>query len=107
MDEDQAGLDPRESRVALAGPNPKPTHEEFMANVYPNIHESLKYPADEHVILEDPLSSSETLSSIRNLDNAYTIGDQFLNDKSTEDEPRKLNVEVEVVSNLSSIFLSS
>ncbi|GJZ74202.1 hypothetical protein Tco_0638348 [Tanacetum coccineum] len=98
MDEDQAGPDPGESRVALAGPNPEPTHDEFMANVYPNVHESLKFPADEHVILEDPLSSSGTLSSMKNLDDAYTIRDQFLNEKSTEDEPRKLNVEAEVVS---------
>ncbi|GJY96768.1 hypothetical protein Tco_0513678 [Tanacetum coccineum] len=98
MDEDQAGPDPGESHVALAGPNPEPTHDEFMANAYPNVHESLNFPADEHVILEDPLSSSDTLSSMKNLDDAYTIGDQFLNDKSTEDEPRKLNVEEEVVS---------
>ncbi|GJR39543.1 hypothetical protein Tco_1215227 [Tanacetum coccineum] len=98
MDEDQAGPDPGESRVALAGQNPEPTHEEFMANVYPNVHESLKFPADEHVILEDPLSSSGTLSSMKNLDDAYTIGDQFLNDKSTEDELGKLNVKSEVVS---------
>nr|GEV80263.1 hypothetical protein [Tanacetum cinerariifolium] len=47
---------------------------------------------------EDPLSSTGTLSSMQNLDDAYTIGDQFLNDKSTEDEPGKLNVEAEVVS---------
>ncbi|GJY50747.1 hypothetical protein Tco_0441594 [Tanacetum coccineum] len=98
MDEDQARPDPRESRVALAGPNPEPTHKEFMANVYPNVHESLKFPTDKHVILEDPLSSSGTLSSMKNLDDAYTIGDQFLNDKSTQDEPGKLNVEAEVVS---------
>ncbi|GJV99013.1 hypothetical protein Tco_1554265 [Tanacetum coccineum] len=98
MDEDQAGPDPGEIRVALAGPNPKPTHNEFMANVYPNVHESLKFPADEHVILEDPLSSTRTLSSMKNLDDAYTIGDQFLNDKSIEDESGKLNVEAEVVS---------
>nr|GEU31517.1 retrovirus-related Pol polyprotein from transposon TNT 1-94 [Tanacetum cinerariifolium] len=38
MDEDQAGPDPRVSRVALVGPNSEPTHEEFMANVYPNVH---------------------------------------------------------------------
>ncbi|GJW65918.1 hypothetical protein Tco_0117802 [Tanacetum coccineum] len=112
MDEDHAGPDPGESRVALAGPNPEPTHEEFMANVYPNIHESLKFPSDEQVILEDPLSSSETLSSMKNLDDAYTIGDQFLNDKSTEDEPRTLNVDAEVVSmvtvpNSSSVFLTT
>ncbi|GJV76369.1 hypothetical protein Tco_1507953 [Tanacetum coccineum] len=98
MNEDQAGSDPGESRVALAGPNPKPTNDEFMANVYPNIHESLKFLADEHVILEDPLSSTGTLSSMKNLDDAFTIGDQFINDKSTEDEHEKLNVEAEVVS---------
>ncbi|GJS78474.1 hypothetical protein Tco_0728355 [Tanacetum coccineum] len=69
-----------------------------MANVYPNVHESLKFLADKHVILEDPLSSSGTLSSKKNLDDAYTIRDQFLNDKSTEDEPGTLNVEAEVVS---------
>nr|GEU37424.1 hypothetical protein [Tanacetum cinerariifolium] len=84
--DEQARLDFRVSRVAFAGPNPEPTHEEFMANVYPDVHESLKFPADEHVILEEPLSSSETFSSMKNLDDAYTIGDQFLNDKSTEDK---------------------
>ncbi|GJV06375.1 retrovirus-related pol polyprotein from transposon TNT 1-94 [Tanacetum coccineum] len=89
--DNQVGPDPGESRVALAGPNPEPMHDRFMANVYPNVHESLKFLADEHVILEDLLSSSETLSLIKNLDDAYTIGDQFLNDKSTEDEPGKLN----------------
>ncbi|GKA65582.1 hypothetical protein Tco_0765289 [Tanacetum coccineum] len=98
MDEDQAGPDPGVSRVALAGPKPEPTHEEFMANVYPDVHESLKFLADEHVILEEPLSSSGTLSCMKNLDDAYTIGDQFINDKSTEDEPGKLNMESEVVS---------
>ncbi|GJV73559.1 hypothetical protein Tco_1493554 [Tanacetum coccineum] len=98
MDEDQAGPDPRVTRMALAGPNPEPTYEEFMANVYPDVHESLKFPANEHVILKEPLSSSGTLSSMKNLDDAYTIGDQFLNDKSIEDEPGKLNVDSKVVS---------
>ncbi|GKE04432.1 hypothetical protein Tco_1396450 [Tanacetum coccineum] len=97
MDEDQAGPDPGESRVALAGPDLEPTHNEFIANVYPNVQESLKFPADKHVILEDPLSSTGTLSSMKNLEDAYTIRDQFLNDKSTEDEPGKLNVKAEVV----------
>ncbi|GKD68161.1 hypothetical protein Tco_1322251, partial [Tanacetum coccineum] len=98
MDEDKAGPDPGVSRVALVGPNPEPTYEEFMANVYPDVHESLKFPADEHVILEEPLSSSGTLSFMKNLDDAYTIGDQFINDKSTKDELGKLNVKSEVVS---------
>ncbi|GJQ91280.1 retrovirus-related pol polyprotein from transposon TNT 1-94 [Tanacetum coccineum] len=98
MDEDQVGPDLGESRVALVGPYPEPTHDEFMANVYPKVHESLKFLADEHVILEDPLSSTRTLSSMKNLDDAFTIGDQFINDKATEEEPKKLNVESEVVS---------
>ncbi|GKB37581.1 hypothetical protein Tco_0882523 [Tanacetum coccineum] len=63
-----------------------------------SVRESLKFLADEHVILEDPLSSTGTLSSMKNLEDAYAIGDQFINDKSTDDEPRKLNVEAEVVS---------
>ncbi|GJT16412.1 hypothetical protein Tco_0875118 [Tanacetum coccineum] len=98
MEEDQAGSDPGKSHVALAGPSPKLMHDDFIATVYLNIHESLKLPGDEHVILEDLLSSSGTLSSMKNLDDAYTYRDQFLNDKSTEDELVKLNIEVEVVS---------
>ncbi|GKD94107.1 hypothetical protein Tco_1373944, partial [Tanacetum coccineum] len=31
MDEDQAGPDPGISHVALSGPDPEPTHDEFMA----------------------------------------------------------------------------
>ncbi|GJV57232.1 retrovirus-related pol polyprotein from transposon TNT 1-94 [Tanacetum coccineum] len=57
----------------------------------------LKFLADELVILEDPLSSTRTLSLMKNLEDAYTIGDQFINDKSTEDELGKLNIEAEVV----------
>nr|GEV86794.1 copia protein [Tanacetum cinerariifolium] len=69
IEEDKAGPDPKVSRVALAGPNPHPTHEEFMDIMYPDVHGSLKLPIDEH----------------------------FLNDKSTEDEPGKLNMDSEVV----------
>nr|GEU65663.1 retrovirus-related Pol polyprotein from transposon TNT 1-94 [Tanacetum cinerariifolium] len=100
LDQGQAGSDPDPgvSRMALTRPNPEPTHEDFMANVYPDVHESLKFLADKHVILEEPLSLSGTLSSMNSLDDAYTIGDQFLNDKSTKDEHGKLNVDSEVVS---------
>nr|GEU41569.1 integrase, catalytic region, zinc finger, CCHC-type, peptidase aspartic, catalytic [Tanacetum cinerariifolium] len=34
MDEDQAKLDPRESRGALAGPDHEPTHDEFVVDLY-------------------------------------------------------------------------
>ncbi|GJU34736.1 hypothetical protein Tco_1183090 [Tanacetum coccineum] len=55
IDEDQAGPDPGISRVALAGPDLEPTHDEFMADLYLKVQKSLKFSADEHVILEDPL----------------------------------------------------
>nr|GEX04214.1 integrase, catalytic region, zinc finger, CCHC-type, peptidase aspartic, catalytic [Tanacetum cinerariifolium] len=98
MDEDQAGSDPGKSHLDLAGLNPEPMHDDFVATVYPKVHESMKFLADEQVILEDPPSSSGTLSSIKNLDDTYTFGDQFFNDKSTKDEPGKQNVDAKVVS---------
>nr|GEV38890.1 retrovirus-related Pol polyprotein from transposon TNT 1-94 [Tanacetum cinerariifolium] len=98
MDEDQAGSDPGKSHVALTGPNPEPMHDDFVATIYPKVHESLKFPADEQVILGDPPRSSVTLSSMKNLDDPYTFRDQFFNDKSTEDEHGKHNVDAEVLS---------
>nr|GFC62437.1 hypothetical protein [Tanacetum cinerariifolium] len=94
----QAGPDPGESREALAGPDPEPTHDEFMVDLYPKVYESLKFSADKHVFVEDPISSIGTFSSMKNLEDAFFIGDQFINDKSTKDEPEKPNVEAEVVS---------
>ncbi|GJZ65366.1 hypothetical protein Tco_0622062 [Tanacetum coccineum] len=75
MDEDQAEPDPGINRMALDGLDPDPTYDKFMADLYPKVQESLKFPADEHVILEDPLSSTGTLSSMKNLEDAYAIGD--------------------------------
>nr|GEW45330.1 hypothetical protein [Tanacetum cinerariifolium] len=96
MDEDQAGSDLGKIHVALAGPNPEPMHDDFVAAVYLKVHKSLKFLADEQVILEDPPSG--TLSSMKNLNDTYTLGDQFFNEKSTKYESRKQNVDAEVVS---------
>ncbi|GKC65379.1 hypothetical protein Tco_1097977 [Tanacetum coccineum] len=71
LDQGQAGSDPGKTPESIY------LHQEFMAHVYPYVHESLMFLADEHVILEEPLSSSGTLSSMKNLDDAYSIGDQF------------------------------
>ncbi|GJS19202.1 hypothetical protein Tco_0447834, partial [Tanacetum coccineum] len=65
-DEDQAGSNPKQGHVALAGPNPEPMHED--------------------------------LCCYSNLDDAFTFGDHFLNNKPTEEEPSKANMEVEVES---------
>ncbi|GJW58437.1 hypothetical protein Tco_0105168, partial [Tanacetum coccineum] len=97
MEEDRDGPDPGLSHVALAGPDPEPMHDDFVATVYPQVHESLKHPNEEHVHEENPLSSTGTLSSIKNLD-AFHFGDQFFNDKPTKEDPGKTNMETEVKS---------
>ncbi|GJW06096.1 hypothetical protein Tco_1568519 [Tanacetum coccineum] len=86
----------KNSHVALAGPNPEPIHEDFIATVYPKVHKSLKHTTEEHVFLENPPSSFRNLSSMKNLNDALTYGDQFLYDKPMEEEPDKVNVETEV-----------
>nr|GEX38895.1 hypothetical protein [Tanacetum cinerariifolium] len=96
--EDQDGSNPRPSHVALAGPNPEPMHEDFIVTVYRIVHESLKHTTEEHVFLENPPSSSGTLSSMKNLDDAYTFGDQFITGKSPKDEPGKDTRDTEVES---------
>ncbi|GKC09151.1 hypothetical protein Tco_1000761, partial [Tanacetum coccineum] len=61
---------PGQSHEALAGPNPKPMYDDFIATVYPKVHESLKHTTEEH----------------------------FLNDKPTEEELGKTTVETEAES---------
>ncbi|GJX66840.1 hypothetical protein Tco_0301183 [Tanacetum coccineum] len=56
-------------------------------------------PSSFHKVhIENPPSSFGTLSSMKNLEDAFTFGDQFINNKSTEEEPGKANVETEVES---------
>ncbi|GKE43085.1 hypothetical protein Tco_1470369 [Tanacetum coccineum] len=98
MEEDHVGSNPGQSHVVQAGPKPEPMHEDFVSIVYPQVHESLKLATEEHVHIENLPSSSRTLSSMKNLDDAFTFGDQFLNNKPTEEEPGKANVETEVES---------
>ncbi|GJU84131.1 hypothetical protein Tco_1291677 [Tanacetum coccineum] len=97
-DEYHVGSNPKQRQLGLAGPNTEPIHEDFIDTVYPKVHESLKHTTEEHVFLENPLSSSKTLSSMKNLDDAFTFGDQFINDTSLEDEPRKVTVDTKVES---------
>ncbi|GKG62950.1 hypothetical protein Tco_0636681, partial [Tanacetum coccineum] len=62
IEEDQARPDPGHSHVALAGPDPEPMHDDFVDTMYPQIHEQ---PDEEHVHVENPLSSTGTLSSMK------------------------------------------
>nr|GEV53170.1 hypothetical protein [Tanacetum cinerariifolium] len=97
MEEDQAGPNPRQSYMTLAGPDPEPMQDDFIATMYPQVHESLKKPDKEHVHVENPLSSTEALSSMKNLD-SFTFSDQFFNDKPTEDDLGKTTMETKVES---------
>ncbi|GJU47060.1 hypothetical protein Tco_1204326 [Tanacetum coccineum] len=83
IDEGQAGSDPGKTPESRPSPDDDKMDEDQAG------------PDPEKA---DPLSSTGILSSMKNLDDAYTIEDQFLNDKSTKDELGKLNVEAEVVS---------
>ncbi|GKB82372.1 retrovirus-related pol polyprotein from transposon TNT 1-94 [Tanacetum coccineum] len=77
-------------------PNPEQMDEEFTTTAYPNVQENLKLPTEGKVRLEEPASSAGTLSSLQNLDKELSFTNQFLAEKSQEDEPKKTNTEVEV-----------
>ncbi|GKA65714.1 hypothetical protein Tco_0765421 [Tanacetum coccineum] len=78
--------------------NPEQMNEEFTTTAYPNVQENLKLPTDDHVILEEHATSTGTLSSLKHLDREISFTNQFLEEKSQEDEPEKTNTESEVQS---------
>ncbi|GJU42120.1 hypothetical protein Tco_1195077 [Tanacetum coccineum] len=75
--------------------------EEFTTTAYLNVQENLKLSTESEVRLEEPASSAGTLSSLQNLDKEISFTNQFLAEKSQEDEPEKTNTEVEVQSMVS------
>ncbi|GJZ48577.1 putative ribonuclease H-like domain-containing protein [Tanacetum coccineum] len=79
-------------------PNPEQMDEEFTTTAYPNVQENLKLPTEGEVRLEEPASSAGTMSSLKHLDKELNFVDQFLVEKSQEDEPEKTNTESEVQS---------
>ncbi|GKB35398.1 hypothetical protein Tco_0880340 [Tanacetum coccineum] len=89
MEEDQTGSDSGKLHVSLAGPNPEHMNDEFLATAYPKVHENLKLITDKRVIDDKPESHSGSMSSMKNLDDTFNFGDQFLHDKPTEDDQEK------------------
>ncbi|GJS59957.1 hypothetical protein Tco_0654741 [Tanacetum coccineum] len=83
---------------ASSQPNTERMDDEFTATAYPKVQENLKLPTKGEVRLEEPASSAGTLSSMKNLDKDLSFTDQFLVEKSQEDEPEKTNTEAEVQS---------
>nr|GEY38110.1 hypothetical protein [Tanacetum cinerariifolium] len=62
-------------------PHPDQMDEGFTATAYPKVQENLKLTVEEQVILEEPASSSGTLSSIQHLMKDLRFGDLFFSDK--------------------------
>ncbi|GJR87838.1 hypothetical protein Tco_0211849 [Tanacetum coccineum] len=93
--EDQTRSDSGKLHVSLAGPNPEHMDDEFLTTAYPKVHENLKLITDERVIDDKPESHSGSMSSMKNLDDTFNFGDQFLYDKPTEDDQEKSKVREE------------
>nr|GEY12240.1 hypothetical protein [Tanacetum cinerariifolium] len=88
----------RRTLLALAGPNLESMHKDLIVTVYPKVYKNLEHIIEENVFLENPPSSSGTLLSMKNLDDAFTFSDQFIHDKSPKDEVGKAIMDTEVKS---------
>ncbi|GJW34768.1 hypothetical protein Tco_0057688 [Tanacetum coccineum] len=100
-----AGPNLEHSNVEITDPSsqPQPEHmdEGFTAAAYPDVQENLKLTVDEHVIPEEPVSSTGTLSSLQHLAKDFSFGGQFLNDKPSEADNEKTTTDTKVESMVS------
>nr|GEU83058.1 uncharacterized mitochondrial protein AtMg00810-like [Tanacetum cinerariifolium] len=88
---DAVASQPQSSPVVHAGPNLK--HIDLEAT-----DENLKLTVEEQVILEEPASSTGTLSSLPHLAKELSFGDLFFNDKPSEADNEKTTAETEAES---------
>nr|GEV51673.1 retrovirus-related Pol polyprotein from transposon TNT 1-94 [Tanacetum cinerariifolium] len=98
--EGQAGSNPDETSEGQAGLDPgdaeaKQLDEGFTSTAYLKVQENLKLAVEEQVLLEEPASSSGTLSSLQHLSRDFSFGDQFFSDKPSD---ANKNAETEVES---------
>ncbi|GJZ87643.1 hypothetical protein Tco_0659253 [Tanacetum coccineum] len=93
MKEDQTRSDSGKISVSLAD---KPWHMDDDSSPQPTQSpENLKLITDERVTRDKPESHSSSMSSMKNLDDTFNFGDQFLYDKPTEDDQEKSKVREE------------
>nr|GEW68212.1 E-beta-farnesene synthase [Tanacetum cinerariifolium] len=101
------------SSVAGSNPGDDAEPQTQLSHVGPNIEhmdlEAIDVSTQQHpkqmdegwVILEEPGSSTRTLSSLQHLAKDFSFGDQFFNDKPSEAENEKTTAETEVESMVS------
>nr|GEU51996.1 putative reverse transcriptase domain-containing protein [Tanacetum cinerariifolium] len=82
-------------------PHPEQMDEGFTVTAYPNVQENLKLTVEEQVILEEPASSTGTLSSLQHLAKDFSFGDLFFNDKPFKADNEKTTTETEAESTVS------
>nr|GEW41567.1 monodehydroascorbate reductase [Tanacetum cinerariifolium] len=94
-----AASDHEHMDLDVADVSPQPSTEQldegFTATAYPKVQENLKLAVEEQVLLEEPDSSSGTLSSLQHLSRDISFGDQFFDDKPSDADK---NVETKVES---------
>nr|GFA36262.1 hypothetical protein [Tanacetum cinerariifolium] len=109
-----AGSDCEHMDLDVADVSPQPSTEQldegFTTTSYPKVQENLKLTVEEQVLLEEPASSSGTLSSLQHLIKDISFGDLFFSDKpSNTDKNAETKVEsmvnVPIQQDLSSISL--
>ncbi|GJV65969.1 hypothetical protein Tco_1476797 [Tanacetum coccineum] len=83
---------------ALTQQNPKQMDEKFTTTAYPSVQENPKLPLEDQVILEELTTRLEPCLSTEILTRELSFTNQFLVEKSQEDEPDKSNTEAEVQS---------
>nr|GFD53929.1 hypothetical protein [Tanacetum cinerariifolium] len=76
-------------------PHPEQIDEGFTATSYPNVHENLKLTVEEQVILDEPASSTGSLTSLQHLAKDFIFGDLFFNDKPSKVDNDKTTAETE------------
>nr|GEX14138.1 E-beta-farnesene synthase [Tanacetum cinerariifolium] len=87
-----------EATDVLTQQNSEQMDKGFTATAYLNVQENLKLTIDEHVILEEPASSTGTLASLQHLAEDFSFGGLFFNDKPSKAENEKTTIETKAVS---------
>nr|GEW88096.1 hypothetical protein [Tanacetum cinerariifolium] len=78
--------------------HPEQMDEGFTATAYLKVQDNLKLTVQEQVILEEPVSSTWTLSSLQHLAKDLSFGDLFFNDKPFEADNEKTTAKTEAES---------
>nr|GEU44640.1 integrase, catalytic region, zinc finger, CCHC-type, peptidase aspartic, catalytic [Tanacetum cinerariifolium] len=97
-----AGSDHEHMDLDVADVSPQPSTEQldegFTVTAYPKVQEHLKLTVEEQVLLEEPATSSRTLSSLQYLSKDISFGDMFFSYKPSEADNDKTNAETKVES---------